>query len=82
MSNTLFFHIYDAINLYKKTLLTVMWLPIAKLKIYSIRFLYFVKISKIITLKNIGINDIIENMAIDIILYRFISSIFNIIIFD
>lgn len=55
-----------------------MWLLITKQKVFNIRFLYFVKIFKVITLNNIKVRNIISNKVADIMLYRFISFIFDI----
>lgn len=59
-------------------LLLVTWLAVARLEVSSIIFLYLVKVSETITLDSAEAGDVIEDMMSDIILYRFISSIFDI----
>lgn len=55
-----------------------MWLFIARLRFFKIRFLCFIKASKVIILKNIKVEDITGNIAANIMLYKFISFVFNI----
>lgn len=59
-----------------------MWLFIVGLRFFSIIFLCFVKAAKVIILKNIEVEDITSNIIANIILYRFISFIFNVNILD
>lgn len=60
-----------------KILLVVIWLFITRLKVFNIRFLYFIKAFRVNILDKLDIKNVIGDVVTDIILYRFICFVFK-----